>query len=73
MNPISSASAALVAGFSRFDAASTAAVSAFNPGSTASPASAVVDQIAAKQQVQAASAVVRASDWTLKQLLDIKV
>ncbi len=45
---------------------------AFNGQSNANPASAIVDQVMASQQVQASTAVFRASDQMLKQLLDIK-
>jgi flagellar hook protein FlgE len=73
MNPISIASAGLLSGLARFDSASTDLTKAFNGGSAADPASVIVDQIAAGEQVQASAATIRASDRMLKQLLDIKV
>jgi flagellar hook protein FlgE len=73
MNPISIASAELLSGLARFDSASTDLTKAFNGGSAADPASVIVDQIAAGEQVQASAATIRASDRMLKQLLDIKV
>jgi flagellar hook protein FlgE len=73
MNPISSASVGLVSGLARFDSASVALTQAFDGTSSADPAGAIVDQITAGEQVQASVATVRASDWMLKQLLDIKV
>jgi flagellar hook protein FlgE len=73
MNAISTATAGVLSGLARFDSASTAAVKAFDGQSTADPASAIVDQITAAQQVQASTATLRASDRMLKQLLDITV
>jgi flagellar hook protein FlgE len=73
MNPISTASAGLMSGLARFDSASTALTKAFDGQSTADPASAIVDQITAGEQMQASAATIRASDRMLKQLLDIKV
>lgn len=72
MNPISAAAAGVMSGIARFDSASTAVTNAFNGQSNANPASAIVDQVMASQQVQASTAVFRASDQMLKQLLDIK-
>ena len=73
MNVMSTASAGVVSALSRFDAASTAVSQAFTPGSNVDPGVAIADQAAAGQQVQASAAGFRASDWMLKQLLDITV
>ncbi len=73
MDAISTAAAGVQAGLSRFDSASQSLMKAFDPGSTANPASSVVDQISASEQAQTSAAVVRVGDRMLKQLLDITV
>lgn len=73
MNPISTASSGLLSGLARFDSASTDLTKAFNGSSATAPASDIVDQITAGEQVQASAATIRASDRMLKQHLDIKV
>jgi flagellar hook protein FlgE len=73
MNPISTASAGIVSGLSRFDSASQAVVDSVSGQSNTSTAGAVVDQITAVQQVQASTATLKVADQMMKALLDIKV
>jgi hypothetical protein len=73
MDPISTASAGLMAGLNRFDSASGAASQAFEPGSATDPAGAIVEQVGAVLQVRASAAALRASERMQQQLLDTTV
>jgi flagellar hook protein FlgE len=73
MNAISTATAGILSGMNRFDSASTTLIQSVSGQSTADPASAIVDQTTADEQVKASTAVLKTSDQMIKQLLDIKV
>jgi flagellar hook protein FlgE len=73
MSSLTIAAAGLQTGLTQFDSASRSLSAAFDSSNGGDPASALVDQSSAQQQVQASAAVVRASDRMLKQLLDITV
>ncbi|MDR3512325.1 MAG: flagellar basal body rod C-terminal domain-containing protein [Caulobacteraceae bacterium] len=71
MNAISTAATGVLNGLARFDSASSTLVKSLDGQSNADPASAVVDQITAQQQVQASAATLAVSDRMFKRLLDI--
>ena len=78
MGPISavspsSASSALISASNRFDNAGTAVINAANNGGAGDLATAVVNQAAAGQSVQADAAVLKVQNQATKALLDIKV
>lgn len=73
MNAMSTAAAGVMSGIAQYDSASANVLKAVNGQSSASPATAIVDQVTAQQQVGASAAVFTASDRMLKQLLDITV
>jgi hypothetical protein len=73
MDPISTASSALLSASNRFENASNAVISAANSGGAGDLASAVVNQAAASQSVQADAAVLKTTNKLFNALLDITV
>jgi hypothetical protein len=73
MDPISTASAGVLSGLGRFDAATSSLVKSFDGSSSADPATSIVDQITAGEQVKAGADVLGVADQMLKRLLDITV
>lgn len=73
MNAISTAAAGVMSGVAQFDSASQSVISAANGQTNANLPDAMVDQAMAQTQVQASTAVLKASNQMFKQLLDIVV